>query len=361
MQQAVMMSALCVAFAAGGRAASMSPRAAPAQWTFALERTIAPPFGGSGALAKPYDLGVTRDGRIIVLDRDVSGMVVYGIDGKFDRVIGARGHGPGEFSQFARMDVRGDTIALYDDGVAIVWRADGSMIRQWRTPPCSCSDPPVLDGRGNLLVPMSVTLSGVRRSALARWTLAGTQMDTLVLPVLDGKRAWLRLQSGGMVHLPFGPMRVGTFDSKLRYIHGLGTDYSLVIAGRGTDTVRVIHLSGERPAIPSAMRDSAYAGLMKNPDVAQVLKLGDLDTHQPMFLRLEADEADNIWIGRPNGRGAIEHFDVIGPDGRLIATANAPPGQPMKYTPLVFRSGRMYRLSENLDGEPVIQVFRIAH
>jgi hypothetical protein len=338
---------------------SLSRSSKTVGWTFKLERTIAPSFGSSGALSKPYDLAVTRDGRIVVLDHDSPGALVFSPDGKFDRTIGGRGHGPGEFSAFAALGVRGDTIAVYDDATVLVWRANGESIRQWRTTACNCGGRPVLDGRGNVLTPINVMVAGSRRNALARWSLAGATRDTIILPPLDAAHAWLRLPDGGMTHLPFGAMGVGTFDSKLRYVHGLGVTYTLVFSAHGTDTARVVQLPGERAVIPAKMRDSAYARLTETPAIAKLLKMSDLETRQPMFVGLDTDELDNIWVERPNGRGEIDHFDVVSPGGRLIATVPSPSGQSMPYTPIVFRSGRMYRLSENADGEPVIQVFRV--
>lgn len=330
-----------------------------AEWKLVPERIIAPPTGTAGELAKPYALGVTGHGQITVLDRVTPGVLVFAPDGRLERVVGARGNGPGEFSIFALMDVRGDTIAVYDDGRITMWRADGTMLQEWRTSACACGEGPVIDRQGDIWTPIALRVSGAPRQAMVRWRKGMVTRDTIVLPVLDSDHAWLRLRNGAMYHLPFGAMRAVTFDSRMRYVHGSGVTNELVFSSRDGDTLHQVVLAGNRAVIPSHLRDSVYEKMMQNPMAAVVLRTSDLATHQPALLRLYADEADNIWVERPNGRGEVDRYDVLSPEGNVIATVKNPKGQALPYTRITLRYGRMYRLIEDPDGEPVIQVLRV--
>jgi len=335
------------------------PRTQAAEWKLVLERTISPPVGSAGELAQPYDLGVTGKGQITVLDRVTPGVLIFAPDGRLERVLGARGAGPGEFSVFALMDVRGDTVVVYDDGRLILWRADGSNLKQWRTPTCTCGEGPLIDRQGDIWTPVAVRVLGAPRQAMVRWSAATITRDTIILPVIDSDHAWLRFKNGGMHRLPFGAMRQGTFDSRMRYVQGSGVTNELVVTSWNSDTLRRVVLNGERAAIVSRLRDSAYKQLMQNPDAALVLKTSDIATHQPAFLRLHADEADNVWVERPNGRGEVDRYDVVNPDGKVIATVKSPTEPALRNTRIVIRQGRLYRLAESPDGEPVIQVYRV--
>lgn len=345
----------------GGSAwvAPQTSRTEAPEWKLVLERTIAPPVGSAGELAQPYDLGVTGKGQITVLDRVTPGVLVFAPDGRLERVVGARGAGPGEFSVFALMDVRGDTIAVYDDGRLMLWRADGSNLKQWRTPACSCGEGPLIDRQGDIWTPVTAKVLGAPRQAMVRWRSGTMTRDTIILPVLDSDHAWLRLKNGGMHRLPFGTMREGTFDSRMRYVHGLGVTNEIVVTSSGSDTLHRVVLTGQRAVIPSRLRDSVHKEIMQNPDAALVLKASDIATQQPAFLRLHADETDNVWVERPNGLGQVDRYDVLNPEGKLIASVKNPVGSTLPNTRSAFRQGRMYRLVENTDGEPAILVYRV--
>jgi hypothetical protein len=337
---------------------------APTGWTGAasrhmvLERTILSNEGVS-LLAQPDQLAVASGGEIVVHDLKQPGLLVFAPDGRFLRSIGNRGAGPGEFSAFARIAVRGDTVAVLDEGRAITWRTNGTLLAQWRTDPCSCSTSPVLDGRGGVLAPVRVERSGTRQLAMVRWTFNGMAHDTTFLPAPESEKAWLRLRDGSMVHLPFGAIGAGVFDVRRRYVYGNASQYHLIVLRPNEDSIQVIEMPGARRPVSPSLRDSAYRKLMASPMVSPVLHQSDLASVWPYFISLNLDSEDRLWLGRPTEAGTIDAFDVLAADGRWLGTVRAPDGAALPFTNMVFTGGRMYRLAENEDGEPVIQVFRI--
>ena len=63
-------------------------------------------------------IGITSDGRILVLDQQAQRVMVYGPDGTYQRSFGRPGSGPGEFGPAANALFvgRGDTILIPDMG-----------------------------------------------------------------------------------------------------------------------------------------------------------------------------------------------------------------------------------------------------
>ena len=63
-------------------------------------------------------IGITSDGRILVLDQQAQRVMVYDPDGTYQRSIGGPGSGPGEFGPVANALFvgRGDTILIPDMG-----------------------------------------------------------------------------------------------------------------------------------------------------------------------------------------------------------------------------------------------------
>lgn len=327
-------------------------------WRLELERTITPPDGSEGMLARPKQLAIASDGRIAVSDWEGKGILLFGADGRFVRKIGRDGMGPGEFRPPIDIDIHGDTIAGFAPNISrsLAWRLDGTFLSQWRSASCCSAGAMILDAKGRQLVPTWFRLANTDRYAMVRYRLDGTPVDIILLPPPDPRNPGWASANGGMYGIPFQPWRTGVFDSRLRYIHGLPSTYTLIIAPHGDDTSRVIHMPGSRARIPDKLRDSLYQQYKKTPAIANVVKLEDIPAEQPYFTAIHRDESDNLWIDRPGPDGKTVVFDVVDAEGRYLGSVAAPAGSTREA---VWRNGRMYRFGENADGAPVIEVFRV--
>jgi hypothetical protein len=326
-------------------------------WTLQLERTIAPADGSPGMLGRPRQLGVDANGRVVVFDWGVNKLLVYDSTGRFLRELGRIGEGPQEYQVPLDIDVRGDTVGVYSPNSArsLVWRTDGTVLGQGTSAPCCAIDFPRLDGRGGLLVPQWVASNGVDRAAAVRWSFSGKILDTVMLPPPDPRIPGFRM-GRGMAGRPFTPYRHGVFDSRSRYIHGFPTTYTLIFSRTGSDTARVVTLPGSRARVPESLRDSLYQRFASDKRITDRVTKDDIPSEQPLFGDLVVDELDDVWIGRLDGRGVVASYDVIDRDGRFLGAVAAPPG--MVFPP-VIRRGHFYRISENADGLPVIEVYRV--
>lgn len=89
------------------------------------------------SLDDPRDqLGLVRagdrfsDGRIVILDRLVPAVRIYGADGRHVRDIGRSGDGPGELRDPISLRIRGDTVFVLDRvGRLTLLEADGSVLQ----------------------------------------------------------------------------------------------------------------------------------------------------------------------------------------------------------------------------------------
>jgi hypothetical protein len=323
-------------------------------WKLVLERTITAD-GTTAVIAQPITLAVDRLGRIVETDWKVDGIQVFEPDGRFARLIGRSGAGPGEFRAPVGIDVRGDTIAAFagNQRRMSLWRTDGSLLSEWRANLC-CTTAPVIDPHGDLLLWANTRVGSVNRRVLVRLHRDGRVADSTLIPADPPIPEWI--VNGGAYSIPFSAWTHRTFDTHGRYISGNSAHYTLVVALHGSDTARIIELPGRRAPVSGPVADSVFAGYARIAVLAGIAKRGDLPTEQPYFTGLHADENDNVWIERPAADGRIAAFDVISPDGSFLGTVAAPRVSPRLA---LFRNGRMYCIAETADGDAVIQVYRI--
>ncbi len=321
-------------------------------WKLVLEHTITAD-GGKAVFGTPISIAVDGNGRVIETDWKVDGIQVFEADGRFTRVIGRTGDGPGEFRAPVSVAVSGDTIVAFagNQRRMTISRSNGALLTQWPANYCCSGTPPVIESRGTIL--LSGNYSGGR--GFIRLRRDGSVVDTVHLPTAADVHAW-EVANGGAYTIPFSAYTLGTFDGRGRYVSGNSVYYSLVVALRGVDTARVIALPGKRTPVSAHAADSVFAPFTKRAPLNEIAKRTDIPTEQPYFTGLHADEQDNIWIERPASNGAVAEFDVIDTTGRFLGTVTAPH---VSFRLPLFRNGKMYCVAETADGDVVIQVYRI--
>ncbi len=326
-------------------------------WKFVLERTIQPADGSPGMLERPAQIAVAKDGQMLVYDGGRGELLQFAADGQFLRKIGSKGQGPGEYEFLLGFDTRDGVIVGYEPNLRrlITWKSDGSYVRQFATPSSNCgSGPTLLEAGGTVVIPACINKGESFRGAMVRFSLTGQVKDTMLLPLTNRTAPGWKAGSG-LYTIPFSPGVEYAYDSQSRYIHGWSGTYSLFVANHLTDTARVIQLPGSAQPVPSRFLDSVYErsqrGVLKG-----IAKRSDYPAFFPLFTALRTDELDNIWIIRPGPDSRPALLDVVDRDGRFLGSVAFPPG--ITRAP-VWRNGRMYRASEDADGLPVVQVFRI--
>ncbi len=86
---------------------------------------------GEGALSAVFDVDVGPDGSVYVSEPGFARVVSFRPDGAFDRTIGRRGSGPGEYQAPGNLSWRADTLTILDfrSGISL-FDTDGRFHRQ---------------------------------------------------------------------------------------------------------------------------------------------------------------------------------------------------------------------------------------
>jgi hypothetical protein len=342
----------------------------------ALEMAVRPVFTVGVADGAEHEMfgrvaGVAFDdaGNLFVLDRGNHRVVVYGPDGRFVRMFGRRGGGPGELQAPMNLVVTGQEVAILDlaHNAAVIYRADGTYLRNI---PFNDDRPGrgfVPHPRGGFVYePTAVTTTVVggslpqvtRRETLPilwRGTDPSTPARTIHehrLPAVPAPQQ-SNTQAGGLIMIQSGmpPIFAPTLHWSLISNGGLalaGTEsYRIEITGPDGRIVRVL----ERAIAPRRVseRDREHARALRQAGTtminvggsgaggaaplqaqaeavarASIANMTFAET-MPVIQGLAVDRDDRLWVRRAGDReydrGPI---DLLAADGRYLGTL--PPG-----------------------------------
>jgi hypothetical protein len=247
---------------------------------------------GENAPRTPFLLGeisgiaIDDSGRIYVADFQDPRIVVFAADGRHLATIGRKGRGPGEFTA-PTGPVFGPDGALYvrnmeqivrfvrDSKTGLVTRFDrtlnGPAMAPWRSKLSS-----TVDGQRRFHFPLEVGLrDGLTHYAYLRYSLEGTRLDSLPVPVYPTTRsAWVSysISKGtgrmvpGLATVPFHPQPVWAVTPRGTLISGPADRYELVetdIIGR---KIRTWSRSEPGERIPAPERAESLKALRRRID-----------------------------------------------------------------------------------------------
>jgi 6-bladed beta-propeller len=315
-------------------------QAGPAEYT--LSRV-------AGALTLP-------DGRIVIADADSRDVRVFGADGAYERTIGERGDGPGEFANLSNIaGASGDTLFLWDlrtrrvttfsaDGAlgamtpfdpAVSGRplrvfrlADGSYIARsrWRNP---ARTPPTnldLQIMRDSLVLTHLDSSGAERDSIR--IVGDREMIREVL--LVDRAVAVRIESRALGHL------VGIAIDGEEVISGWSEQFSIDWRRPDGSVRQIVRVAGrETPTTRSAVLEQRDARIESLPELTAEARrrietsFNDFPPPEmmPAFSDIVADTDGNLWVAeyRPL-RKDVSEWLVFGHDGMLLGSAMLPPG-----------------------------------
>ena len=296
--------------------------------------------GGPSEIGQPQSLAVDDAGRIYVADTKPSVIKVYHPDGTFLRTIGREGEGPGEF-RVGFIASRGQYLVLHDprQSRTTVWDTAGTFIRSWRTSCCYWSDIQI-DVENRVYIPSMVAVNQgetPRGRAFVRWTLEGTAIDTIWIPVRDEGKNWTvsvkapdgKMQSSMSTSIPLTPTLVGTLHPEGGMVYGWGAEYSLIRSMTGADTVRIMTRAWTPEAVDDARRRTEVETMVKNAsesygeeNVRSAFRLEDVPATLPALRSLRVDPLGRTWVRRYTA-GTRVLYDVFGADGAFLGPVEA--------------------------------------
>jgi len=129
-----------------------------------------------------YDLAVSPDGDVYVVDYGYKHVLVVGPDGTVRRTIGTQGSGPGEFEMPYVVHVGGHSIRVLDiqSNRVQVFDRSGEMVRSYRV------DAPGLGGGRDLREDgsLAATIDGFDNAMFLVFDPAGTRVDKFGEPIV---------------------------------------------------------------------------------------------------------------------------------------------------------------------------------
>lgn len=328
---------------------------------------IRPEEGTGGALGNVSGLVVRRDGSVLVAEQSPARIIEFAADGSFRRLVAREGSGPGEV-RMPQIALASDTLVVFDPPAARVsWISPaGRVLRSVQVPVTAQGGAVWTTQRGEVLLEAHFVLPDRSRNA---YRIAATgRIDTVrwfANPdddlAIDWQGPGWRLRG----RTPFAPSGVATFDPMGRLILG-GSRRSRWVIVSGADTVGRVSLSSDTPAIRPAIRDSVweewYGRLPKNlPKLDDVVTKRRFPTRLPPWVSLDVDAGGLWWVGRPDGTGTLDRWDLVD-HGRTLGTVRVPAPliQRRIAGPVVAYGNPMVgMLHETPTGLPWIGVYRL--
>jgi len=324
------------------------------------------------------EIAVARDGSIYVFDRQVPSLRKYDAAGKFVKLFGRKGQGPGEYLNAGGLVLSRDgRVLLWDTGNwrVNVYAPDGAALPSWST--ASGADGSfsfttgrslLVDTAGRVYVkrPIYAARGRQSRTVWIRYRVDGTVIDTLEVPQFAYTTPEVRATSasGNSVStgdVPFSAVPKWAMSPFGSLVTGIPSRYAFEIhPGPGKPVVSV-----RRDVPPTSVsgqeRDSARAAVeqrMRRTDPAWSWNGPDIPKTKPFYAGLSFGEDGRIWVpivaevtpaiggltmsmGAGMGRTGIAPtpptnassisvprpalFDVYEPDGTYFAQVEVPP------------------------------------
>lgn len=309
--------------------------------------------GDETALTTVGDL-VVRDGTVFILQPRDQTVRVFADTGTFLRTIGQEGEGPGEFLGPSTLGFLGDTLWVGDSRLRRVtlFGRDGTVLEAFPFP---------LPNMGEALSAGFLGLTGgggalVSTSPAFRSELDGTShpfpllsvsrdediRDTLATRNLAHARGIMVTESQGtiqsievfaqtfsdhtLVDLASEGGRIAVVERPVAASPDLAT-YRVSSVTASGDTLFSVEVPYEPIPVPGELVDSIvdrYAeGGRSRSRIRETLFFPD---HYPPVSDVVAGEDGTVWVGRERRPGAPRAWDILGPDGALLAHMETPGG-----------------------------------
>lgn len=336
---------------------------APSGWAdsagiaLVLERSILPEEGSQGELSLPLGLAVLDDGRIVVNDGPGGGILLFNTDGSFDRKVGRHGDGPGEYGEMFELGAVRHYVAIHECNKArvTIFNVATDSSHQWRSVDCMSGSDLRISPEGALWLGDRVRDSSTATSSpvLVQWGNRGEPLDTFRLP--PWREPAILTAGNAAIPIPYSPHSHDAGTPPLIWSgQGDALEFSLV-NGTG-DTVRVATIPGSAAPLPDSLRQAVVDRFARSQRFAGIAKLEDIPTVHPLFSDMSVDDQGRLWVHRPAVDGTVGHFDVLDHNGIWLGTVRAPGGSARA---MHWANDRYYRVVENEEGRPVIEVYRI--
>jgi len=373
---------LSVVAAAGASAQPASPKTLQVVWR----------VGGSGddtSFAQISGIAVAPNGDVVTWDRRTPALRLYSDAGKFIRVIGRKGAGPGEYGSVSGTAFGTDgRFYVWDSGNARlnVYKPGGDFEKQLRLPITgfSTNDALTIDNQGRAWFRFVIfdQAGGKTEGAWLRIRASdGTVIDTVKQPKFEGSDPQLIARAGGAMAsyvIPYGkyPSFALTASGEIMTAPGGRYEIDLPYRGKSVKITRAytpVRISTEerneqRDFIEKSMRRTQPDWTWPSTGVPSVKPpfqsiSGALDGRVWVALNVESERftPEPPASGQPGAlppltfRASARKWDVFEPDGRYVGTVTAA----NNVTPRAMRGDFVWGVALDNDDLPTLVKLRV--
>ena len=332
------------------------------RWTLTEEVVIGDRPGDTMPLLSDVSaLEVDTVGRIYVLDRQLSALLVFDKDGRLIKRVGRAGEGPGEFrgphglgwdaaGRLWVVEGQGARSSLFDRNADFIetrprttgfygWVWDGMFL-----------------GSGTMIELVFQRTDTYSQPMLARYDSARGLVDTVPLPYTMGGDNFFKFEfknGYSVTGIPFYPAPWYAIDPRGFIWTGHNERYELTQLSMQGDTLRIIRK--EQPPVPVGQveRDSAIAALREMAQGAPFDE-GRIPRVKPALERVLVSDSGYVWVITSDQSATGTTFDVFDAEGRFLGRVTTPQriGPYRPKSPLLLRRGKMWGVVVDEDDVP---------
>lgn len=329
---------------------------------------------GSGELIRPQDVTMDAAGRVYVAEADPPVIKQYDSTGKFIRIIGRSGEGPGEYGT-AYLASRGDHLFVHDPRLSRTSLFDtaGRYLKSWKS--ACCYWMAIGSGlNGTVAVPTfaapppGTTGRNPYGRKYLRYDSTGTLRDSVLIPSGPDGKFWFigsDVQHARVItSVPFVPEDVMGIAPDGSLLRGWSGAYRIVVSRTGVDTAAVFGRAWTPALIPDAVRSAEVESRVRNFKeydqslVRAAFHLADVPTTAPAFDWIGQDDSGYRWVRLPRpGDSTRTLFDVFDHAGAWLGQVAGP--RYLRGWSLHLAGDHLITISEDADGLPIVVVYRI--
>ena len=327
---------------------------------------------GPASFVTTASLEADAKGRLYAYDKKTQDIRVFGADGKFVRVIGRLGSGPGElrnaegivFARDGNLWVRDAANARFT-----IFDGDGRFVSAWTARFCWSQGAwsPMPDRKGRLIDEDCVVGDGrERRTVLVAYKTDRSGVDTLGVTPTCGDRALM--EAGTWITrapkmtsyraIPFFPRSLTARDADgAVWCVANSATYEIVRLAPGSkDSSRITRTLARLP-VTTATRDSVIEVIeAKGPTE---LDFGRIPKEKPAIDRVTVDDQDRLWVQRATSAGTMA-FDIYSKNGRALASVTMQGCRTSTWLPFVVRRDQVYTVCLDDDDVQYVTRYRVS-
>ena len=326
-------------------------------------------------------VGATTE-RIYVLDRQLSVVRAYNMNGTHLFDIGREGQGPGELDRPSRMGIDPDGRVIVQDGRRVsVFDLDDNLTETWpyrgRGPA-----PLVVAFDGTAFVSWRWNDGEVRHSGLAGIAPDGTEGRRVTGPTNDTEPWQLSAVQGNReigIGVMYGPRAHFAVLASGAVVRGVGDGYSFEVE-RGDGIRMAVKRTVDLPTVPDAYRDwftDYWTTWMRSMQPDWSWDVDPVPEYVPAFDQFFGDRYGRIWVGRvigirevagcnpstaAEGRACwrdVRGFDVFDEEsGRFLGQVGVPAGATPRHRPGFLEDGFLL-VAEDEAGTIMVKRYRL--